>query len=120
MNPRLVDFEKRISGASYQEIAQAGEDIRSSIEAVRKASRGALAEKILAALHEMTEYGTTTVEAKSGYGLSVDSELKSLEAIRDAASRWPGTVVKPCSARMSFQKSFKITEISTSMRFAKR
>src|SRR5678815_4268377 len=86
MNPRLVDFEKRISGASYQEIAQAGGGIHSSIEAVRKASRGALAETILDALHEMTEYGTTTVEAKSGYGLSVDSELKSLEAIRDAAS----------------------------------
>jgi len=93
MNPRLVDFEKRILGANYQEIAEAGGGIRSSIESVRKASRGALAETILDALHEMTEYGTTTVEAKSGYGLSVDSELKSLEAIRDAASRWPGTVV---------------------------
>ena len=41
----------------------------------------------------MAEQGTTTVEAKSGYGLTVDSELKSLEAIRAAASAWPGTVV---------------------------
>ena len=41
----------------------------------------------------MAAYGTTTVEAKSGYGLTVESELKSLEAISDAASRWPGTVV---------------------------
>ncbi len=41
----------------------------------------------------MAAHGTTTVEAKSGYGLTADSELKSLEAIREAASRWPGTVV---------------------------
>ena len=41
----------------------------------------------------MAAHGTTTVEAKSGYGLTVESELKSLEAIRDAASGWPGTVV---------------------------
>jgi imidazolonepropionase len=41
----------------------------------------------------MASEGTTTVEAKSGYGLSLESELKSLEAIRDAAKQWPGTVV---------------------------
>ena len=41
----------------------------------------------------MAAHGTTTVEAKSGYGLTLESELKSLEAIREAASRWPGTVV---------------------------
>jgi len=44
-------------------------------------------------LREMAEQGTTTVEAKSGYGLTLESELKSLEAIRDAAASWPGTVV---------------------------
>jgi imidazolonepropionase len=43
----------------------------------------------------MSLHGTTTVEAKSGYGLSLESELKSLEAIRAAARRWPGTVVSP-------------------------
>ena len=41
----------------------------------------------------MAEQGTTTVEAKSGYGLSLESELKSLEAIKQAAARWPGTLV---------------------------
>ena len=55
--------------------------------------RAALAAKVLTALREMAAHGTTTVEAKSGYGLTVESELKSLEAIREAASRWPGTVV---------------------------
>ena len=48
---------------------------------------------MLTVLHDMAAYGTTTVEAKSGYGLTVESEMKSLEAIRQAASRWPGTVV---------------------------
>ncbi|MBZ5598883.1 MAG: imidazolonepropionase [Acidobacteriia bacterium] len=93
ISPRLVDFEKRISGATYEEIAEAGGGIRSSVEGVRKAGKNQLAEKVLDALHEMAEQGTTTVEAKSGYGLNVESELKSLEAIRDAAARWPGTVV---------------------------
>jgi len=93
MQPRLVDFEKRISGATYEEIAEAGGGIRSSVEAVRRARKSALSEKVLAALREMAAQGTTTVEAKSGYGLSLESELKSLQAIRDAAKLWPGTVV---------------------------
>ena len=93
MQPRLVDFEKRISGGTYEEIAEAGGGIRSGLEAVRKATKGALAAKILAAFHEMAIQGTTTIEAKSGYGLTRDSELKSLDAIRDAARQWPGTVV---------------------------
>ncbi len=93
VNPRLVDFEKRTAGASYEAIAEAGGGIRSSVEPVRKAGKSLLAEKVLSALHEMAQQGTTTVEAKSGYGLTMQSELKSLEAIRQAAARWPGTVV---------------------------
>ena len=91
--PRLIDFEKRISGASYEEIAEAGGGIRSSLESVRKSSKTALADKVLHTFVEMHKHGTTTVEAKSGYGLSLDSEVKSLEAIRSAAKQWPGTVV---------------------------
>lgn len=91
--PRLVDFEKRIAGATYEQIAEAGGGIRSSVEAVRKASKRALADHILSALQEMARQGTTTVEAKSGYGLGIESELKSLEAIRNAAAEWPGTVI---------------------------
>ncbi|MFZ0760769.1 MAG: imidazolonepropionase [Candidatus Sulfotelmatobacter sp.] len=93
VGPRLLDFEKRIEGASYEQIAAAGGGIRSSVDGVRAAGRRILANKVLAVLRDMAGHGTTTVEAKSGYGLTVESELKSLEAIRDAASRWPGTVV---------------------------
>ena len=92
VEPRLMDFEKRIEGASYEEIAAAGGGIRSSLEGVRKAGGRELAEKVLSVLRDMAAHGSTTVEAKSGYGLTVDSELKSLQAIRKAASRWPGTV----------------------------
>jgi imidazolonepropionase len=90
--PRLVDFEHRIAGASYQQIAAAGGGIRSSVAAVRKATRRQLAAEVLTAFRAMLEQGTTTVEAKSGYGLTAHDEIKSLEAIRDAASQWPGTV----------------------------
>jgi imidazolonepropionase len=93
INPRLVDFEKRIAGASYEEIAEAGGGIRASVDAVREASKTQLAEKVLEAFRQMAEQGTTTIEAKSGYGLSVESEVKSLEAIRQASGQWPGTVV---------------------------
>ena len=93
INPRLVDFEKRIAGAGYEEIAEAGGGIRSSVDAVRGASKLKLVGKVSGAFSQMAAQGTTTVEAKSGYGLSVESELKSLEAIRQAAKQWPGTVV---------------------------
>jgi imidazolonepropionase len=93
VTPRLLDFEKRISGATYEEIAEAGGGIRSSVEGVRNATKSQLAEQVLQALREMAEQGTTTVEAKSGYGLTLESELKSLEAIRGAAAQWSGTVV---------------------------
>ena len=91
--PRLVDFEKRIPGATYEEIAEAGGGIRSSIAAVRRASKPFLVQRVTAALEAMAAHGTTTVEAKSGYGLSLESEMKSLQAIRAAARAWPGTVV---------------------------
>jgi imidazolonepropionase len=90
---RLVDFEKRISGANYEEIAEAGGGIRASIGGVRKASKTALTQKVSAVLADLARHGTTTAEAKSGYGLSLESEMKSLEAIRAAAREWPGTVV---------------------------
>ncbi|MBV8476347.1 MAG: imidazolonepropionase [Acidobacteria bacterium] len=93
MDARLIDFEKRVSGASYEEIAESGGGIRSSLKGVRRATRNQLAQRVLATLEEMGAQGTTTVEAKSGYGLTIEAELKSLEAIREAACRWPGTVV---------------------------
>lgn len=91
--PRLIDFEKRIAGANYEEIAEAGGGIRASIRGVRETSRPKLAGLVLRAFEEMASQGTTTIEAKSGYGLDSVSELKSLAAIREAAQGFRGTVI---------------------------
>lgn len=91
--PRLIDFEKRTAGASYEEIAEAGGGIRASIRGVRDAARAMLTSAVLRAFEEMAAQGTTTIEAKSGYGLDLSSEIKSLEAIRAAAKKFPGTVI---------------------------
>ena len=91
--PRLVDFEKRITGATYEQIAEAGGGIRSSLEGVRKAGMKLLVDHVLNALQQMAEQGTTTIEAKSGYGLTVEAEIKSWTAIQKASAKWGGTVV---------------------------
>jgi imidazolonepropionase len=91
--PRLLDFEKRIAGASYQEIAAAGGGIRSSVKGVRNASTEELVERVSGfALDAWTE-GTTTIEMKSGYGLDLESELKSLRAIQQVVRKLRLTIV---------------------------
>ncbi|MBV8206255.1 MAG: imidazolonepropionase [Acidobacteria bacterium] len=91
--PRLIDFEERIRGSSYEEIARRGGGIRSSLEGVRRAPLASLARLVEERLVAMSRYGTTTVEAKSGYGLDTTGEIKSLRAIARAASAFSGTVV---------------------------
>jgi imidazolonepropionase len=83
VNSREDEFEMRIIGKSYQEISQTGGGIRASINDVRKASKAALVELGLKRINKMLEQGTTTIEAKSGYGLSTESEIKMLEAIKE-------------------------------------
>jgi imidazolonepropionase len=104
--PRLIDFEKRIEGASYEQIAAAGGGIRSSLEGVRTAKLAELASHVIQALQQIAAHGVTTVEAKSGYGLTLESELKSLQAIRNAASNWPGRVVATLLGAHTLPKEF--------------
>jgi imidazolonepropionase len=93
VSPRLIDFERRVAGASYEEITGAGGGIRASIGDVRAAGEAKLADHVYAALRQAQSQGTTTLEAKSGYGLDATSEIKSLRAIHRAARQWTGTVV---------------------------
>jgi len=79
------EIRQRLAGASYREIAAAGGGIVRSVEATRKAAPEELARLVRSRLDEMLLQGTTTAEVKSGYGLDTESELRSLEAIRDAA-----------------------------------
>jgi imidazolonepropionase len=87
------ELRRRLAGASYQEIAASGGGIVRSVEATRAASVEELALAVEARLDEMLLCGTTTAEIKSGYGLETAAEVRSLEAIRLAASRHPVTVV---------------------------
>jgi imidazolonepropionase len=90
---REREFLERLGGKSYEEIAEAGGGILSTVRATRAASGDALVEAMLARLDWMLSCGTTTAEAKSGYGLSLPDELKQLEAIAAADRRHPITLV---------------------------
>mgnify|MGYP000871686476 CR=1 FL=1 len=83
---RTEEFERKLQGASYMEILQAGGGILSTMRATRAASQEALTEQTRTRLHEMSRLGTTTVEIKSGYGLDTASELKILATIATLAS----------------------------------
>ena len=79
---RSGEFEQRLGGASYEEIARAGGGIVSSVRMTREASEDDLVASALKRLAGLTASGVTTVEIKSGYGLDRDSELKMLRAAR--------------------------------------
>jgi len=80
---RAEEYELKIQGASYEEIARKGGGILNSVKKLRAATAEALKARARAALEEFASYGTTTVEAKSGYGLDVASELKILRLQRE-------------------------------------
>jgi imidazolonepropionase len=82
---REDEFAMRVDGSSYEEIAEAGGGIRSSVRTLRAADPDSLRENGRETLNRMLEYGTTTVEVKSGYGLSLQSELKMLRVISELA-----------------------------------
>src|ERR1700691_2412422 len=79
--PRLVDYEMRLAGASYAEIAAAGGGILSSVAAVRGMSAAQLEAQARDSLAAMARHGATTVEAKSGYALDEAGELKTLRVL---------------------------------------
>jgi imidazolonepropionase len=90
---RLGEFDLARQGKSYLEILAAGGGIHATVRAVRAASETELSETLARRLRVMLEHGTTSVEVKSGYGLTTSDELKMLRAIRRAAKDFPGDVV---------------------------
>ncbi len=80
---REDEFIMRVQGKSYEEIAAAGGGIRNSVRAFRKADKAEIKTLTRSRIARFFEYGTTTIEAKSGYGLSTEDELKSLEIIAE-------------------------------------
>ncbi len=90
---REDEFEMRIEGASYMEILQKGSGILKTVRETRKASEEKLVENCKKTLDVMLEQGTTTVEAKSGYGLTIKDEIKCLKVIQRLNKEHPVTVV---------------------------
>lgn len=84
---RSQEFAMRLNGLSYQEIAAQGGGIRSSMTNTRKADSESLANAITAHLNQFMSWGVTTAEVKTGYGLSVDEELRQLSIIKQLKSR---------------------------------
>jgi imidazolonepropionase len=99
---RESEFNRRLEGESYQQIAASGGGIASTVRATRAASEDELAGAVLERSRTMARYGTTTAEAKSGYGLNLDGELKQLRAIRRASATAPVRLVPTCLAAHDF------------------
>jgi imidazolonepropionase len=90
---RLDEFEMGLQGVPYLDILKQGGGIMSTVRAVREASQEKLCMDVLGRLGLMTSQGTTTVEIKSGYGLTTQDELKMLRAIHDASQDVPQLIV---------------------------
>lgn len=90
---RQNELGLKLHGATYLEIQNAGGGIQSTTNATRSASKEELRAKAEKALDEMMGFGTTTVEAKSGYGLATEHELKALQVIRELDDRHPMDLV---------------------------
>jgi len=90
---RAEEYELKIQGASYEEIARKGGGILNSVKKLRAATAEELKKRALTALQQFAAYGTTTIEAKSGYGLDVASELKILKLHKELAAVQPLEIV---------------------------
>jgi imidazolonepropionase len=84
---RAAEFEQRLQGVSYQDIARAGGGIMSTVNATRSADNDEVLEASAARLNSLVREGVATVEIKSGYGLNVETELRMLEVVRTLAGK---------------------------------
>ena len=104
---RANEFGMRVSGKSYEEIADRGGGIISSINGVRNASEDQLFEECLERVNFFLVHGTTTIEAKSGYGLTVEDELKSLRVIKRLNEASPLDIIPTFMGAHAFPPEFK-------------
>ncbi len=103
---RSDEHRLRLSGATYEEIAENGGGIVSSVESVRTATTDQLYEKSISRIERFISLGTTTIEAKSGYGLDTESELKSLKVIEKINNNHPIDIVPTFMGAHAFPKDF--------------
>ncbi len=103
---RAKDYAMRNGGKTYLEIAQSGGGIWDSVTQTRAADEAMLTDLLLKRIQRHVSEGVTTIEIKSGYGLSVDAELKQLNAIKAAADKTNASLVSTCLAAHMLPKDF--------------
>src|SRR5207247_1163384 len=104
---RANEFEQRLNGATYADIAKAGGGIMSTVRATRAASENELFRAGLKRLDTLLDEGVTTIEIKSGYGLDVDTELKMLRVARRLGRERPVDVVTSFLGAHTFPPEYK-------------
>ena len=104
---RQNELGMKLHGKTYLEIQNAGGGIQSSTNATRLATEEELTAKAALALDEMMNFGTTTVEAKSGYGLATEHELKALQVIKNLNDRHPVDIVATFMGAHLVPKEYK-------------
>ena len=104
---RAREFEMRLKGASYEEISKAGGGIVSTMKATRLSSLDELVESALPRLDALIAEGVTTLEIKSGYGLTIDDEMRMLRAARKLSMLRPVTIVTSWLAAHALPPEFK-------------
>lgn len=90
---RLDEWQALLNGETYLDLLKKGGGMLATVRAVREITRNQLAANLRGRLDEVLRNGTTTIEIKSGYGLTLEAEIKMLRAIQRAATDWAGTVV---------------------------
>ncbi|MDY0870428.1 imidazolonepropionase [Dongia rigui] len=103
---RAAEFELRLKGATYEEIAKAGGGIASTVKATRAAGIDSLAASAAKRLTEIAAEGVTTIEIKSGYGLDLENERKQLAAARRLGEMHPVTIRTTCLAAHALPPEF--------------
>ena len=95
---RAHEFEMRLAGASYEEVARAGGGIVSTVKATRAASEDGLVASALPRLDALIAEGVTTIEIKSGYGLELETECRQLQRPRSGSRRSAASTCAPPSS----------------------
>ena len=104
---RVEEFRLRLQGYTYQQLAAKGMGIQTTVEATRQATEEELLSLCLERLDRMLLSGTTTVEAKSGYGLNLRDELKQLRVLKEAARGHPVDIVPTFMGAHDIPKEYK-------------
>jgi imidazolonepropionase len=108
--PRFEEHEQRAEGLDYMEIARRGGGIHASVRDFRQRSEAELYTLAVQRIGELASYGTTTLEIKSGYGLSIEDELKALRVIGRLAERQPVRIVATWLGAHEIPHDFRTSE----------